>query len=385
MTHLEKRGSNISTIKRENNSLILRHLRNRPLSCIELSKLTGLSKSAVTTITKQLLSQGLIEKQGIEITNYGRHPVLLSIAEDHRYALGISLHRKEIAACAVDLKFEPIEIRRKSVTEFNSPQEAVDWAFDSCISIMSAHGIPMEKCLGLGIASPGPLDYKSGVIFDPPNFPLIHNFNITEHLKKKTDLPVYLSNTPVLMAMYEKQMHLPEIKNYAFIIVDKGVGSAIMINDEVYRGSAGLAGEIGHITIELNGKPCVCGNKGCLETYITKKEIEAEFGLESFEKMTDAAYSGDTASLNILEHIASCFAGGIINIINLLDLEAVAVSGELNYRHELLFSKIQENIDRQCLVAHSHSVKLMASSIDPENIAYSAAMVLEKYYDQEPE
>ena len=380
---LEKRGSNISTIKKANISLILRHLRNQSLSCIELSKLTGLSKSAVTTITKQMLSLGYLEKTGTEITEYGRHPVLLDIIKDYRYAFGISLHRKEIAACVVNLKFEPIEIRAQSVTAFATPQAAVDWAYDACIDIMNAHSIDPEKILGIGIASPGPLDCQKGIILNPPNFPLVQNFPIAEFLSHKTKYPVFLSNVSVLMTMYEKQIHLPEVKNFVFVIVDKGVGSAIMTDDKIYRGKAGLAGEIGHISIEQNGNPCACGNKGCLETYITKHEIEKKFQLPSYEQMIDNAYNGNQHSLEIVDYIAACFGCGIINIINLLDIEAIVISGELNYRHELLFSKIQEYINRHCIVAHFHPVKLLPSVIQSQNIAYSAAMVLDKYYLQE--
>ena len=134
---MPKRGSNINTIKKDNISLILKHLRNKPLSCIELSKLTGLSKSAVTTITKEMLADGYIEKTGTEITEYGRHPVLLDIVKDYRYALGISLHRKEISACVTDLAFNPLDIRSKPVGEFSAPQDAVDWAYNACLEIIA--------------------------------------------------------------------------------------------------------------------------------------------------------------------------------------------------------------------------------------------------------
>lgn len=380
---MQNTGSNLNTIKKNNISLILRQLRTAPLSCIEISRKTGLSKSSVTTITKEMLADGYIRKLGTEITEYGRRPMQLEIVKEYKYALGISLHRKEISACVTDLYFNSLNILSKPITEFSTPEEAVDWAYNACVTIINQNNIESNKILGIGIAAPGPLDYKNGIIINPPNFPLIHNFHITEYLKTKTKLPIFVNNVSTLMALCEKHCRLFETKNYLFAIIDKGVGSAIMINDSIHYGASGFAGEVGHISIDVNGTPCVCGNRGCVENYITKKNIEKKFNLSSYEEMVDSAYQGDKKALEILDYVATCLGCSLLNAINILDLQSVVISGELNYRHELLFSKLQEYINKHCIIYKSHPIKILASSIDPKIISYSCAVVLERYFNQE--
>ena len=114
-----------------------------------------------------------------------------------------------------------------------------------------------------------------------------------------------------------------------------------------------------------------------------QSNIEKKFSLSSYEDAVDRAYNGDENSLEILDYVAECFGCSIVSIINFLDLQSIVISGELNYRYELLFSKIQEYVNRHCIVAGTHPVKILASSIDPQKIMYSCAVVLEKYFNQE--
>ncbi len=380
---MKKLGSNINTIKSDNYSAILNCIRKKAVSRAEISNLTGLTKSAVTTITKQLIQDGQIAEIGTENTAYGRHPILLEIVKDHKFAMGMSLHRKEIIVCVTNLKCESLETVTREIQNFNSPEDAINWAYYTGIDILKKHKIPLEQCIGIGISAPGPLDYKNGIILTPPNFPLFHNFKIKEHLSEITQLPIFLNNAPVLMALYENQKRMPEIKNYAFVVVDFGVGSAIVQNGKIYRGSSGFSGEIGHTTIDINGKDCSCGNKGCLECYITQKAIKDQFNIDSYYDLVNDAYSGKKYAEKAIESIAEKFSAGIINIANLLDLEAIVIWGELNYRSELLISKIQSIVDSRSIISKAHPVKILPSIIEnSDGIGFSTSAIIDKYFSQ---
>lgn len=381
---MKKQGSNINTIKADNNSLILNCVRRRAMSRAEISKLTGLTKSAVTVITKQLIEDEQLTETGTESISLGRHPILLDIVENHRYAMGISLHRREISVCAVNLKLKSIDGESCNIENFTDPEGILEWAYKTGMRIFERNGLETDKCIGIGISSPGPVDCISGKILTPPNFDIFRNFGVKEFFRGRTDLPVLLNNAPVLMAMYEQYKRIPEIKNYIFISVDNGVGSAIVQNGVINMGYAGFSGEIGHITVDINGPVCSCGNIGCLEGYITEKAIRKNFRIASYKELIDAAYSGDAASLRTVEKIADYFAAGIVNTVNLFDLEAVIISGELNYRNGLLFDMLQKRIDSRSIIADAHSVKILPSlGFSGNSVAYAASNVINRYFNQE--
>ena len=380
---MKRQGSNINTIKAENNSLILNLIRRAPISRAEICKLTGLSKSSVTTITKQLIEEGQLIEIGTENTSFGRHPILLDIVSDYRFAMGINLTRTEVSVCIVNLKLEAIDSESRAVTDFSTAEALFDWCYEKGCSLLLKNGIDIGLCIGIGVAAPGPLDYKKGVILNPPNFPLFNSFDLKGYFRGKTDMPVFLNNAPVLMAMYEQLKRSPEIKNYIFISVDSGIGSAIVQNGSIYTGSAGFSGEIGHTTVNIDGPLCSCGNTGCLEEYVTQKAIERNFNISSFNSMIDAAYNGEKNAELMVRKTAKYFAGGIINAVNLLDLEAVIIYGELNYRHRLLFSALQEELDIRCIISKAHRVMVMPSQIvEKDTAVYTTAKIIHKYFRQ---
>lgn len=378
-----KTGSNTNTIKKDNIRLLYRHLRTGPLSCIDLSKRTGLTKSAVTTLTKELLCAGALRKTGIAKTAHGRPPVLLEIVRDYRFAIGLSFHREYIAAGVINLGFETIDSRRRPLSDFASPKEAADWAYRTGRQLVDRIGIPDEKILGIGVAAPGPLDCRSGVILNPPNCPLFQNFPLADTLKQQTDLPVFVHNVATLMALKEESLHSDKGENFALILIDAGVGSAVITDGKLYEGNAGFAGEIGHLSIDYHGHRCPCGNRGCLETYITEKSIRKHFGLACYPQTVDAAYAGDAKADTVLDRIAEYLGCAIVSLINVLDIESVYLSGELNYRHERLFSKIETYVHTHCFHAHAHHVKIRPSAVDAGSLSHSCSVILQKYFNRE--
>lgn len=373
-----KKGANLETIKDVNSKLVLSCIRNRNVSRADISEITGLARSAVTIITKQLISEGQITEIGTDYTPVGRSPILLDIVKDYRYAMGILFHRREIAVCIVNLKMECIEAKHLPIECITSPEEATDWAYEQGIQIMRRHHIPWEKCIGIGISSPGPLNCISGEIFTPPGFQMFHHFNPIQYLRMKCNYPVHLSNAPVPMAIYEAQQHSHQLSDFLFISVDRGVGAAIVQDGNVYQGFNGFAGEFGHMSIDFNGEYCPCGNRGCLETYITKKAIMERFQLDSYEKMIDQAYEGEEQALNIVEYIAHVFASAITNAVNMLDLDAVVIRGELNYRHQLLFKQIQDRINSNMIRPEIYPITVVPATLGAENdISYIASIVIQ--------
>lgn len=375
-----KKGTLQEMVKDGNNKLILRQLREKPCSRAEIAQVTGLARSTVTTLTKELISQGQIQEVGTEAAPVGRSPILLDLVPDYRYMMGILFHRKEIAVCVSDLRMQCLETRTLPIDRVESAQQAAKWAFDNGRQIFESHDIPWDRCAGIGINSPGPLNSKTGEILNPPEFTLFHGFNPAEFLSGLCDLPITVSNSPVLMAVTETQRHRSR-ENFLFVVVDRGVGAAIVQDGRVYRGVNGLAGEFGHMSIDPNGEPCACGNRGCLEKYISHSALSARFGMESYRDTADRACDGDPKALAVLDHVAGCLATAIANAVNLLDLDLVLMAGELNHRSEFLFPRIQEQVRQRILRPDTFPLRILPSDVTKDgDISYITAIALQNYF-----
>ena len=263
------------------------------------------------------------------------------------------------------------------------PEEALDTLFDGIDTLCQRHNVEKARLIGIGVSAPGPLDFKAGVIHDPPRLSLFHGARVSEYLAKKTDLPVFLDNNATLLAMHERRLRQGSLSSWSFVIVTDGVGSASFIDDKLLRGAGGYAGELGHISVEAEGPLCACGNRGCLERCISADNLREKFGMESYRAAADAAERGEEQGRAALAYVADCLSLALSSLVNLLNPEAIVLYGELNYKRELLFPLIEEQIRRRAAVGRASGVTLLASLAD-ENavIASSADAILDAYFGQ---
>jgi predicted NBD/HSP70 family sugar kinase len=381
---MKRNASNVNTLKSDNRALLVNEIRKHPLSRAQLSNITKLSKSAVTMIINELITEGQLVETEIEKAPKGRKPVLIDIVPDLYYAAGVELHRKQITVVITNLKSEIVDEVSADIDCFHDCEAAVDWICDGIRSLAERQGIPLSQLIGIGISSPGPLYYLSGVILNPPNFKMFVSTPITSMIQSVFNLPVILENNSVLLAMREYFSGI--MKNYhnsLFVIISNGIGSCAIIDGQIFRGLAGFAGELGHTSIDVNGPVCSCGNKGCVELYATLSALKNKYGFDSYEAVVDDAYESDEHALAILEYEAECLATAFISAINLLDLDSIFLYGELNYRPKLLISKISSIIDKRSIIRKAHSVSIFPSSLDGNSsAATSTAAVLDQYFNQ---
>ena len=381
---MKTNGSNANTLRNDNRALLLHRIRRQPVSRAQLAKETGMSKSAVTMITNDLIAEGQLREIGTMESRKGRKPILLDIVPDFRYAVGVSLHRKRIQVLITNLKAELVGCVEEHTERFTSPEVAVGWICRTIRQELERRRIPLSKVVGIGISSPGPLDYREGVILTPPNFTMFHHLPIVSRIRDEFPLPVFLENNAVLLAMAEYSSGaIGDYRNTLFVIMSHGIGSCLIREGQVFRGSGGFAGELGHISVDLGGRPCPCGNRGCLEQYATMAALKERFGFENYADVVDAAYRGEGAAMEILEYQARYLAAGLVSAVNLFDLDAIVLHGEFNYRPERLFSLLSQRIHQQSLITRVHPVAVLPSQLGPYADAVSStAVVLNRHFSQ---
>lgn len=396
-------GSNLATLKSNNKSLVLRVLNTfGQTSRSELSKITGLTKTTITNIVNELLESGLIYETGVMNSSSGRKPVLLNLLKDALYSAGLYISRDFVYSNIINLKGE---VTGESSFAFDMTES--DAAFTSVVckcldSTISKSGVDINKIIGVGIASIGPLDIRKGIILDPPNFRGLKSIPIVSIIKERFKLTAFLDNDMNASAIAESIFgNGKNFSNLVYIGVTNGLGAGIIINNSLFRGSDGFAGEIGHTTVDIHGDICPCGNMGCLEIYTsipaTIKQIRSsiELGADSslsnntsisWPDIVDAASKGDEVCLKAFEKLVYYLSVGLVNTINTFDPEIIFIGHEIALAGDLIVKPLRDIVNRNIFFRNNKSVKIELSSFrDHAPHIGSASIVLDKVFNGEIE
>lgn len=379
---MDRNPVNVYSLKSSNRARILEQIRRHPISRADISRQCGLTKSSVTMLTNEMIREGILYEQGTvnDGLTPGRPSILLDISPTCAYAVGVMLHRRLFRVCLTDLRMNRLSCCSKSTASFNDAEAVVAWIITAIRDVLAQAGVPFEKCVGIGISSPGPIDYLNGVIMTPPYLEMLHHYPLVRKLKEHFDCPIFLENNSVSLAMADFYRRDGELKNTLFVVVSDGIGSALLQDGEVFRGSKGYAGEVGHISINTNGKPCVCGNYGCLEQYATLRSMKTQYGFSDYEDIVDGVLRGDAAAEEVFGKLVRYFGIAFVGCVNLYDIDAIVLFGEYAYRAEQLTSRIESYVRRHSLICKVHPVAVLPSELPATDADVAAAIPAINYF-----
>lgn len=347
------KGQNQAETKQKNKNLIIKLVITRaPISRIELSKITGLTKMAVTNIVGDLIEEGLIHEVGLSDTNAGRKPIFLDIVEKSRVIIGVYISRDSICCIAGDLKGNIICENTTILDNDNNIS-----LMKKLTKLIDKTKKRLDNIIGIGISCIGPLNAKEGVILNPPNFFDIENLDIASQLKKKYNIPVFIDNDMNTSALAEKYFgKAKNIDNFIYIGVTNGIGAGIIANNRLYSGECGFGGEIGHITVETSGEKCSCGNKGCLEMYA------------SFPK--NWANLGEKEQNEKLNEICRYLSNGIITLINLFDPQIIYIGHDIAVTGDVSIKLINNYISARYISRRYKIIAVEKSTFEEKSPVY---------------
>ena len=258
-------------------------------------------------------------------------------------------------------------------------------------SVLEADNVRLSQVLGIGVAVPSPVDKAHPGELLPLILPRWVGHNIATHLEKDFGRPVFVDNDANLGALAELWWGVgSSAADLAFIKVATGIGAGLIINGRIFRGSSGIAGEVGHTSIDTHGPRCVCGLKGCLTTFIGTPALLRRANAElrasgsdrrapaSIDELVSAALDGDPVAVEVI-----CYAGdklgiGIANMLNLLNPQMVVIGGGIARAGDILLGAIRETILGLSLPASISNTEIKATSLNEWGIALGAAtLVLE--------
>lgn len=372
-------GDNMTAVRRNNRAAVLRCLHESGgLSRKKLSESVGLTQAAITKITRELIAEGLVsEGAAVQSGSAGRREVTLTLRPDARCALGVMIEPDSAVLSAVRL--DGTVLFCETADLLPDPEKTVKSLSERLLALTEAHRIPLETVVGTGVAVRGRISsdarsVRNGLGAWREEYPLCERF------EAYTGLPALLENN--VRAMLAAQLFLSRdtgLRSQFFLRCEYGIGAALSIQGEVFRGDSEQCAEIGHIpAVRRGGKPCACGKSGCLETIASPTALVADaIGLAdrettpllwqtlqekgkqalTLDDVLDAARGGDGLIAAVVERAASALALALKGVLYVLDPGKLVLYGRL-FDHPYYLAKLMSELSEGVDPGHSVPVEI---------------------------
>lgn len=356
-----------------NTNLVLETIIEKaPISRAALSKNLGLTKATISSIVQELISKNLVIEIGSGDTTVGRKPTMLTLNKEAGNTICIDLDVTKINFMITDIGGSPL-YRETLELEEGYEKNVISILIDLIERTSSKLPSAVYGFVGITIGIHGVI-YNNSIVFTP--YYDLNGIHLAEELEKQYHIPVFLFNESNLAVMGEN-VFLEKVENIASIGVHTGIGLGMVFNNKLYTGFNGYAGEFGHTIIELDGRQCPCGNKGCLEQYASQrvlfKELAEKKGLDkiTFEEFQILYRKQDKDALDTVHQFVKIMAAAINNLLNLYNPEVILLNSQFTTEFPTILDEIKILLQPRMKVANS----LRLSKMNDEAILYGAAYI----------
>ncbi|PPA69943.1 sugar kinase [Jeotgalibacillus proteolyticus] len=386
-------------MKSINKSIILNTIRvHSPISRSEIAKKTSLTPPTVTNIVAELIKSKIVREFDVGVSSGGRKPILLTINERDLFIVGIDVGDKSVRASLTNLNAKNLFKMEVSMPYPLTNQVLLETLHQIAEQIIILNKIERSKVLGIGIGMHGIVDYKNGVAIFAPNFNL-KNIPIKSYIENHMEIPVYVENDARALALGETWFGKGQgIENLICINIGVGIGAGIIYNNELFRGEYNIAGEFGHMIIDLNGKLCSCGSYGCLQTVagggvLTEKVVNGlKLGRKTLiieklngnmenitgELIHQCALQGDEYSIKILAETGRYIGVGVTNLINLINPARIIIGGGVSKSDEFILGPIREVVQQRALTEEARNTEIVKSELGEDGTVIGAVTLVLK-------
>jgi glucokinase-like ROK family protein len=360
------------------------------LSRADIANQMGLTRAAVSLIVNELLKSGVVQEAEIRSVPSGRPPVMLEINSNRGLVGAIDMGATHMSIAVADFTARILQEADFKIDIKSGPKVCLEEANKNLLKMLESQGLSLSDLSAVGIGVPGPVNTEAGIVVAPPIMPGWDHYPIRATLEKMWGCPVTLNNDSELGALGEWAYGAGRgEKNIAYIKVGSGIGAGLILNQQIYGGTTGAAGEIGHLTIEENGPLCNCGNHGCLEAFagghaIAKQgQLLVESGRRTLlselpiEKITayevaEAARRGDLPAQEILRRAGTFIGIAIAGLINLFNPSIVIIGGGVAQVGDVLTTPIRQAVRERAMHASERSVRITTGMLGHRSLLIGA-------------
>lgn len=364
------RTGDYELVRQMNLSAIMHHLRENPsTSRATLATMSGLNKTTVSSLVRELIERRLVHEVGYESGGTGRPPVLLELNPDAGCIVSCEIGVDFVSVVAADFAPE-ILWRHQEPIDPDLGQHAI---IDRALALLrEAVDVGNDRCnvlFGLAVGVPGLVDQTTGTLLFAPNLKW-ENVPVGKLLRQRFDLPIFVGNEANMAALGEQYFGVAQgYDEVLYISAGVGLGGGLVQGGRLVDGVTGTAAEFGHMTMDPEGELCNCGNRGCWETQVSQRALfrhvrqALDDGQSSvLQEMTDgdlgqltvpmvaaAARADDPVALEALNQVGHHLGVGIASLVNALNPELVVFGGILSLAGEFMLPVVKEEMRRRAL------------------------------------
>lgn len=317
--------------------------------------------------------------------------------EDSARAVGVDLGGTSIRAILVDRRGTILGRDRGPTDAHLGAEKVMDNIASLVRRVLGGKGVAHERLEGVGVGTPGPLNPHTGVVYGAPNLPGWQQIPLKEQLQERLGLPIQVENDANAAALGEYRFGAGRgAQSLVCLTLGTGLGGGIVLEGEIWRGSDYMAGEIGHMIIERDGPPCNCGNRGCLEAFVSATGLKArvreklkdegaasairplmEQGEEvTPERLYQEAVKGDPFCREILREAGEYLGIGLTNIIRILSPEIIVLTGGLMGAREILLETALKEVEAKAFPWKARQTRIVPGELGDDAGALGAAALL---------
>lgn len=335
------------------------------------------SKSKANALAAGLIEQGLLEETGLQPSSGGRRPETLQLARGLGVVIGVDLGATSLDVAVMRPDLGVLAHHGEEADVRAGPGVVLARVRDLMRELLARCGLSAKNVIGVGIGVPGPVDFASAQLVNPPLMPEWDSFSIRDYLGEAFSAPVFVDNDVNLMALGELWRLQRSLQNFMVIKVGTGIGCGIVCHGEVYRGANGSAGDVGHICVDQAGPRCHCGNFGCVEAMaaapaITRVATEAAQAGES-QALADllrangrltamdvgqASRNGDAAANAIIQRAGSLIGQMLASVVNFFNPSHVFIGGGVTQIGPLFLASVRQSVYHRSLALSTRHLEI---------------------------
>ncbi|MES2940233.1 MAG: ROK family protein [Pseudomonadota bacterium] len=348
----------------------------------KLADRLAFSKSKANGLIAGLVEQGLVEEAGLQASSGGRRPETLQLAASLGVVIGIDLGATSLEAAVMRPDLGVLARHEEEADVRTGPGIVMARVIEVVRKLLADTGTSPRQVIAIGMGVPGPVNFDSGQLVNPPLMPLWDSFSIRDALRDAFDVPVFVDNDVNLMALGELWRLQRTLQNFLVIKVGTGVGCGIVCHGEVYRGATGSAGDVGHICVDQAGPRCHCGNLGCVEAMAAAPAI-ARMGTDAAERgesavladmlrasgrlsATDvgqASRGGDAAANAIIQRAGSLIGQMLASVVNFFNPSHVFIGGGVTQIGPLFLASVRQSVYQRSLALSTRHLEIQYSPL----------------------
>jgi predicted NBD/HSP70 family sugar kinase len=370
-----------ASLREANRLRVLEALREQgAMTQVEIAGSTGLSPATVSNMVRELDGAGAVELAP-SIRN-GRRAVLVSLATGNTLLAGIAFGDRDVRVALATGPREVVGRQRLPLPASHNADEGMERAARLLYDLVEKSGKTIADVRAVGVGIPAPVDSVTGQVGSESILPGWRGVDVADEMRGRLGAPVSVDNTSNLGALGELRCGaLQGVQDGAYIKLSYSVGAGLVLGGEVFRGSAGTAGEIGHLTIDEHGPICRCGNRGCLETFIgsaaLSEALAGSHGRLTLRDIIAKAIDGDQGCRRVLEDAGRHLGVALAGLVNLLNPEVLVLGGQLSLVGDVITEPMRRALERSAIPSAVASLRIRQSELSTDADVVGAIVAAE--------